>query len=161
MAKRKTNVPANVLEFPVAFGGVSIGDKMCRIGIKVDRSHLSVDQADDHLCDKRLTGSIISRPQGDLPDQGTLPGMAFESVLRGVFDVKGFHVAADDISFGMTFAIASIDIEKLAHFAKRAGRVVVEEEEAIPANGDGEEEDEDEKEEPSVVERGRRHMEGK
>jgi len=162
MAKKRTNPPTNVLEFPVAFGGVSIGDKTCRIGISVDRSQLSVDQADDHLCEKRLTGSIISRPQGDLPDQGTLPGMAFQSVLRGVFDVKGFSVSADAISFGLTFAIASIDIEKLAHFAKRAGRVVVEEEESIPeAGANGDDEDDDEEEEVSVVERGRRHLEGK
>ncbi len=159
MDKKKVEA---VLDLPVAFGNVSIGDKTARIGVTVDRSSLSVSQADKHLCEHRLTGRIVSKPQGDHPDQAALPGMEFETALAGVFDVKGFSVSKDNLGFGLTFAIASIDVANLAHFAKRAGRVVVEDVEAIPANGEAEEEDEEEdEEEVSVVERGRRHMEGK
>jgi len=141
MAKKKP-VPANVLELPVEYGQVSIGDKTTRIGVNVDRSELKVSDADKQLCEKRLTGRIITRPPGN-PEQGTLPGVDLETHLAGVFDVKGFSVTSDKISFGLTFALASIDVSVLAHFAKRSGRLIVEAVEALPeSNGEAEEDEE-------------------
>lgn len=143
MAKSRKETSA-VLDIPVAFGNVSIGDKTARIGITVDRSSLSVSQADKNLCEKRLSGRIVSKPAGDAPDQASFPGMEFTTALEGVFDVKGFSVSKDSLGFGLTFAIASVDVSSLAHFAKRAGNLVVADVSAIPerdANGDGAEEE--------------------
>jgi hypothetical protein len=143
MAKKQQET---VLELPVAFGNISIGDKTARIGINVDRGDMTISQADKNLCEKRLSGKIVSRPTGDHKDQAALPGMEFETALNGVFDVKGFSVSKDALSFGLTFALASIDVSCLAHFAKRSGWLKVNDIEAIPekesSNGDGEEDEE-------------------
>lgn len=111
----------SVLDLPVTFGNISIGDKTARVGVTVMREQLSLSQADRNLCERRLNGKIISRPAGDNPDQASLPGMAFETTLEGVFDVKGFSVSKEALGFGLTFAIAEIDVSNLAHFAKRGG----------------------------------------
>ncbi len=129
MAKKKTSL----LELPVAFGGVSVGDKTARIGCAVDRGEaLGIAEADRHLCEQRLTVRMLARPAGDNHDQDRLPGMDDDEKLDAVVDVKGFSVSKDSISFGLTFAIASVDVGALAHFAKRAGKLVVTCAEDIP-----------------------------
>jgi hypothetical protein len=49
-----------------------------------------------------------------------------------VADVKSIGVGVKNISFGLTFALESVDVETLAHFAKREGIVTVLEAEDIP-----------------------------
>lgn len=146
MAKKKA--PSSVLELPVSFGNVSIGDKTARIGVTVDRSNITVKKADDSICEKRLTGQIIAKPNGEAPDQGRLQGMERlgDSELDATFDVKGFSVTKDALSFGLTFLLGSVDVAELASFAKREGRLIIEDAEEIPEpapllNGEAEEED--------------------
>ena len=155
MPRRK----GSLLTLPVAWGNLSVGDKSCRIGVTVDRSSLKVAEADKHLCEKRLTGQLQVKAPDEHPDQQHLDGMENGREVAGSFDIKGFSVSKDAITFGLTFAIASVNVESLAHFAKRAGTLLVDDSEAIPENGDDEEEEEDEN--LSVVEKGRRHLEGK
>ncbi len=125
MAKKK---PADdTLTMTVAYGDVSIGEKTCRISVKVDRNTISITKADKTLCDKRLTGAIVRKPDGEAEDQGRLDGMEDVGIARmaGIFDVKGFSVSAKHIGFGMTFAIKSVDVGQLAKFAKRQGQLVI------------------------------------
>jgi hypothetical protein len=142
MAKKKPHFPDNpTLTLGVAYGDVSIGDKTARISIKVDRDTLSIIQADKNLCDKRLTGSIVRRPKGESNGQGRLDGMEDYGIetLKGIFDVKGFSVTKKHVAFGLTFAIASVDIGQLASFAKRSGELVINSSESIPDEDDMEE----------------------
>ena len=131
MARKKVEY---LLDLAVAFGNLSVGDKTARIGITVDRQNLKVLEADKHLCERRLTCKLVARPKGENPDQGRMPGFEKDNdeAIDGVADVKGFSVSADHISFGLTFAIASIDIMALTHFAKRSGQFMVEGAEDIP-----------------------------
>jgi hypothetical protein len=128
----RTQQSKSILELNAVFGNVSIGDKTARIGLTVDRLDLTLPQADRHLCEKRLIGSIFSRPPGDHPDQGTLPEMEFSTTISGAFDVKSFRVTKKHLNFGLTFAIASIDVALLAHFAERSGRLIVDDIDIIP-----------------------------
>jgi hypothetical protein len=134
MAKKATEAQPQQLNLTVSYGDVSIGDKTARISVKVDRDSLNIKQADSNLCDKRIHGTIVRRPKGEAADQGRLDGMADIGVHRmpATFDVKGFHVTAKHIGFGLTFAIASIDIGQLVTFAKRSGTLVIDRSEAIP-----------------------------
>lgn len=125
-----------VLDIPVAFGNLSVGDKTCRLGVTIDRGTLGVTACDNKLCERRLTGKIVAKPADSQVDQGSLTGMEDDTVVPGVFDVKGFSVTGDNLSLGLTFAIKSVDISELAHFAKRAGRLIVEESEELPDGGD-------------------------
>src|SRR5438270_13704897 len=100
MAKKK---PA-LLDLAVSFGNVSIGDKTCRIGAQIPRAELSLTQADKNLCDRRLTGTILAKPEGWSADQGALPGMAADVELAGTFDVKGINVSGEHIGIGLTFS---------------------------------------------------------
>lgn len=148
MTRRKVEA---LLEIPVSFGSVNIGDKTCRIGVIIARSReLSITVADRNLVEKRLAGKIVARPSGENADQGRLAGMddVGNETLEGTFDVKGINVSKDFISMGLTFALASIDVSVLAHFAKRSGHLIVNEFEDLPdkpeKNGDGEDEEDGE-----------------
>lgn len=142
---RPKKAASSVIDVPVSFGGVSIGDKTARLGVSVDRNDLTLAQADKNLCGRRLTGTVVAKPPGDNADQGALPGLEDDTTLQGVFDVKRFGVDESAISFGLTFAVKGLDVASLAHFAKRNGRFQVFEVEAIPdeANEEGSDEDKD------------------
>lgn len=140
MAKKKTesNGATLALDLIVSFGNVSIGDKTARIGVAVDRSSLTVSNADKSLCGRRLTGKIVSQPAGDAPGQETLPG--FESGntdLATSFDVKSFSVTPKNIAFGLTFSLRDLDIGLLGNFAKRNGRLQVSEITDLPEDEEG------------------------
>ena len=138
MAKAK---PESILELPVTFGGLSVGDKTCRIGMSVSRQNYSVSKADKQLCDRRLTVTLLARSNKAAADQQSLPGMDNDREVEGVIDVKGFAVNGKAISFGGTFCIKDVDLETLTHFPKRDGRMTVTGVEDIP-DGEGGDDDE-------------------
>lgn len=120
------------LDIGVDFGGVSIGDATCRLGVKVTRGQLPLSVADECLCGRRLTGSVVAAGKDDAP--GQLHLVDISDRVDGTFDVARFGVAPDSITFGLTFSRESVDVETLSHFAKRSGRLVVESVEVIPAD---------------------------
>lgn len=122
-----------ILEIPVAYGNVNIGMETCRLGIKVERSKLSISAADRNLCGKRLVGTVLARAGEAQAEQGSLPSMEDADVsFQAAFDVKSFGVTRKNISAGLTFALASVDVEKLSHFAGRNGTFTVTEIAEIP-----------------------------
>ena len=148
MAKRKQPV-SDVLDLIVDFGNQSAGDKTAHLGISVSRSRLSIAKAEKHFCEKRLACCLIMSADGAHPDQGALDGMEPEDVeLEAVFDVKAIRFTADDISFGLTGALGSLDVGLLAKFAKKTGRLMVTSVSEIPDT------------KPSVA-AGKAHLDGK
>lgn len=143
-AQQQQKVPA--LSCAVEFGGVSIGDGTARLGLKIDRSNLNIDAADEALCGRRLKGRVVVLKDGEQANQTTfLDGVRHE--VSSIFDVKRFGVAPRNITCGLTFSLADIDVEALSHFAKQKGRFIVDEVSAIPADDENEEADEDEEDE--------------
>jgi hypothetical protein len=125
MAKAKEAAALAVLDLPVGFGNVSIGDETARIGIRVERKFLSLKKADENLCGRRLWGKIVARSSGQA-EQDSIPGMdGQDSEVQATFDVKGFGVSKKSVSFGLTFALESVDVQTLSLFAKRSGKLVV------------------------------------
>jgi hypothetical protein len=115
-----------VLELPVSFGNLSVGDKTASIGVTVDRKKLRIGQADNHFCGNRLDGEILLLRDGEAPDQGHLDGFdKHERQLSGSFDVKGFRVSEKLIAFQLVWPLKDLDIEELCHFAKRSGELRV------------------------------------
>lgn len=127
------------------FGGVSIGKDTARIGVKISRNVLSLQQADEALCGKRLTGTLRRGNKSDAPSQQNLPGMdSQEPFVNGTFDVKRFGVSPDDVTFGATFAINGLPLESLAELANQSGRLIVTNVELIPEDeGDRHDDHED------------------
>lgn len=122
MARKRT--AAVVLEIPVLYGNLNIGDETARLGIRVDRKKLKLTDADRHLCGKRLKGTIEADAGNANPEQ---PAIFQAGVsVTAVFDVNGFGVTRKAITTGLTVKLGSMNIEDLAHFAKRAGRFLVE-----------------------------------
>lgn len=127
----------------VSYGDVSIGDKFCRLGCVISRGNLTVAEADRQLCGRRLTVHCLARSSGGA-GQESLPGIDGADIeFDGIADCKRYGVGPKAISFGLTFAIESIDIETLAKFAKREGVVTITNVAAIPAAeaGDGDAEE--------------------
>lgn len=123
MAKKKDEEA--LLELPVTFGGLSIGETTCRLGMSISRANFTVSKADKHLVSKRLSVALLARTKGANSDQESLPGMDNDTVIEAVGDCKGFSAGGNSISFGLTFMLSSVDVEKLSHFPKRDGRCTV------------------------------------
>jgi len=120
----KTKTPAAKFTAPVEFGNVSIGDGTVGLSIKIDRTHLDPQQADDLLCGRRLQSRLAVGKPGDDVDQTYLFDDA-EHKLTASFDVKGFAVKPKHIRATFCGALADLEIEELGHFAKRAGRLLI------------------------------------
>lgn len=120
-----------VLNVPCSFGSVGFGKETVRIGVKVDRGQLALDSADTTLCGMRLTGRLTADTAD--PDQKQLPGMeGTKDSVAGAFDVKSLSVKPDEITFGATFAVQSVDEHALIALRSRTGRMVITAAEALP-----------------------------
>ncbi len=138
---------SEVLDLPVSFKGVSFGDKTARVGVALDRTSvkLKLSDFDKNLCDKRLTGTIKSKPS-ETDGQGRLEGFDGLLEVNGTFDVKGFKVSSNSIDFGLTFSLKDLDRATFSEFAKVGGRLIVTGVEDIPEDAVDEEEDDEEDE---------------
>lgn len=120
-------------QLPCSYGGVSYGDKTCRLGVSVSLGNLIPTDAVPLLVGKRLKvlcTAIIGRA-----DQPALTGEPSHEELQvaGTADVKGIGVTTKAITFGLTFPIEGFDGEhSLPQFAKREGFVRVLDAEDIP-----------------------------
>jgi hypothetical protein len=140
MAKAKT-AGTPLMEFGVDFGNVSVGDKTCRIKVSTGRKAVTLSRADKDICERRLTGTILAKPAGWRSDDQALPGMDEDTTIDGSFDVKGVSFTTKALSFGLTFNVNDVDVSRLATFAQRSGRLIVNE---VGPLTDGEEEESDE-----------------
>ena len=117
------------------FGNVSIGDETVRVGIKIDREDLSLEQADELFSSMRLQGKITLKTKAD-EQQQNFEGMDDVTEIETTFDVKRFSVKRKEISCGLTSAIGDISITDLAHFAKRTGRLIISDAEPLAEGKD-------------------------
>lgn len=120
MAKKQQSV----LDVPVEFGGVSIGESTARLGIRIDRSVCNINAADEIFCGHRLSGRIMLGRGGDQPGQTTLVE-DLDHYIDAVFDVKRIGVNPTHIGTGLTFSLADINIQELAKLSKGSGRLIV------------------------------------
>lgn len=135
----KNNGDSTILDIPVKFSGVSIGQATARIGIGFDRSACSLKKADDTFCGHRLTGRLVLGGKDESP--GQKKAFDKEHFLDGVFDVKRLGINATNVTTGLTFSLSDIDIKQLGKFAKGTGRLLVNEVAELP--DDAPEHDED------------------
>lgn len=149
MAKRngKRNGVA-LLDIPVEFGGVSIGESTARLGIRFDRSAMELERVDSTFCGRRLTCRVALGRTDDSPGQLRLIEDC-DFVVESVADVKRFGVGPDSINTGLTFNLKEVDIETLAKFSKGAGRLAVDQVAEIPVDTANEGEDDDDDDGPS------------
>ena len=137
----------SVLDIPVEFGGVSIGEATARLGIRFDRNVCNINAADDVFCGHRLSGRVILGRNGDQPGQQTLVE-DLDHYVDAVFDVKRISVSPQKISTGLTFSLNDVAIQELAKLSKGSGRLVVNTVAELPtessADDDGGSDDADE-----------------
>ena len=139
-----------VLNIPCAFGTVGFGKDTARIGIKVERSDLPLECADELLCGMRLTGKLTADKSD--PDQMQLPGMeGSHDSVAGTFDVKSISLKPDEIGFGATFSVASVDQHALIALRSRTGRIVISSAEELPDDHDSGSSDADDHEDVGPI----------
>lgn len=114
-----------VLEVPVAYGSLSVGDKIARIPISIRSADCTIEQADRCLRGRQLAGRILARPEGVRATQPALPGFHTDIELVGTFEVDAFRATPKAIGATLKFSLAGINVEKLTHFANREGMLRV------------------------------------
>lgn len=144
MAKKKQttqqqSAQKSLVRFACEFRGVGIGELTGRIGVRLARDNVSLEQADKFLCGRRLTAtaelkSDDARGQTHLPDLGP-------QRVKAVFDVKRFGVAPERITTGLTFNLKEVALGDIAALANKAGWLDIEAVNELP---DDEDEDDDE-----------------
>ena len=120
-----------VLTLEVSFASVNIGDKIASIGVTIDRDQLTAKQADDNLVGRRLTGRALARAADTQAKQESLPGLEEDVHIDGAFDVNGVSLRPKSMSFKISFSIKDIDVNQLIHFAKREGKLMIDDVEVI------------------------------
>jgi len=124
-------------KIPVSFSDASIGDQTASIGFTVDRSQLTINQAEEFFCGRRLTGTIEAKPKDEHPEQAHLNG--FEGhAIKNSFDIKRFSTTPKNYSGRLTFSLQEIELADLAHLAQRDGQITVTEISDADHDGDGE-----------------------
>ena len=117
---------------PAEFGGVSFGDETARVGVRVAREKLALEDADHLLCGKRIDCRIVVQPKDDdQAQQYSVDGLKFE--IDGSADVTQVSFSPKLIKFGLTFCLEAINRGELSEFAKRQGRLEINTTAAIPA----------------------------
>ena len=130
MSKKKTPAAnSSVLDVPVEFGGLSIGDVTARIGVRIDREQMNIIAADECFTGKRLS-VVVSLGSSDPEQKELFKGRSFE--VTGSVDVKRLGVTASQFSAGLTFNLESIDVATIAKFSKGKGRLKVFEVATLP-----------------------------
>lgn len=129
---RSSGAGERVLDLPVEFGGVSIGETTARLGMRIKKDSLNIVQAEEAFCGRRLTGVIRLGGGSDSPGQTTM----FETdlVVEGTFDIHRFGVGPETYTTGAMFKLNEIEIGDLARFSKGAGRLVVTDVAEIPVD---------------------------
>lgn len=129
MAK-KPATKADTFDFETAceFGKVGIGDETANLSVTVARENIKLSEIDKFFCGKRLEGKIGITPKPvKAPKGNALPGLddahdpAITNEISTTFDVKRAGISPKKVSFSITFALSTVDVETLAHFAKRPG----------------------------------------
>lgn len=136
MGKNKNS--ATMLALPCGFGNLNVGDKTCRLGVRVDRSRLTLTKANEYLCGRRLTIKLmVEAGSGETP---AIPALSSSLDLVGTFDCKSFGVTTKSLTFGLTGSIPDLDLEILTKFAKRDGHLSIAEVADLPEDEQGDDE---------------------
>jgi len=111
-------------ELECDFGGLSVGDSTARLGVKLTRTDISYDAADELLCGRRCAVTILN---GLGNGEGQLPGMEKAEIteVQAIADIKGFTVNPKAFGFGLTFVLTGVNPSMLAKFPKRRGRLFI------------------------------------
>lgn len=121
MGKKKR---AELLNVPVAFGNVSIGDGSASVKVTVDRENLNPDAADDLFCGRRLQGKIaVGQPNEDPTQKRMFEDLDYR--IEATFEAKGYSVRPKGIGATLNVLLKEVDVETLSHFAKHDGRMIV------------------------------------
>lgn len=119
-------------EIAVEFGNVNIGDETVKIGVKIEREKMPINEADHLFCGRRLTGSVQKGGYDDGDRQSKL--FQTDIQIEGTFDVHRFGVGPKFFTTGLTFKIGEIEVGEISQLAKGKGRLMIEECCEIPKN---------------------------
>jgi hypothetical protein len=136
---------ALLAELSVEFGTISITDTKARIACKLYR--LDLDELHqcpkcrgvrlDHLLlHKRLTATLEGQPRGIGHNGRPLPGINDLLHIDWVWDSKGYSSQEEHISFSLSAQLEGLEVETLALFAKRTGKIAITSVEEMPEDPD-------------------------
>jgi hypothetical protein len=147
MSKKKSKVA--MVDLPVEFGGVSIGEQTARLGCRFSKSLFNdLNRAADMFVGRRLDCRVGLGGEQDSPGQ-TMLFDDMEVFVEATADCKRLGLSTDTISIGLTFNLKDVDIETLARFSKGSGRLAVDQVAQIPVDTVSSDDDDDDDAKPT------------
>lgn len=113
--------PKKKFKAPCDFGTVSIGVEMARLPIKINRSRITLERADELFSNKQLQGKAKIIPKDSDDNQMQIPDIMRD--LEGMFESKRFGVNTNEISASLSIPKSAIDLQVLSEFATRSGQI--------------------------------------
>ena len=111
------------LRVPCKFLGQSAGDQTARLGVQIEREHLSPEVADALFTGHRLEVELRAYRPGDDPKQ-TKMFDEHNPIMKAVADSKGTALKPSYIGIGLTFNKEDVK-DSILQFAKRSGELTV------------------------------------
>lgn len=124
------------LDIFVKFGNVTFGDHTASVSMAVARESLNIMAADELLCGHRLVGLIRVQSPEEGNEQRNFDGFE-RPEIKTSFDVKSFHANPNNITATLSFSLKDVDGSTLSRFAKKQGKLIVDQVLAIPAEEKG------------------------
>lgn len=134
------------LEVEVSFGGFSCGDHTARLGVKISRSKMTVQEADAYLCGARLKALIFTARKGDSKSQQHFDEMLDK--VEAICDCKQFIQKPEMFSVTLTFAKSEELSAFLCRITKKDGKILIE---RIANASSSMDDDDDDDEHPDVA----------
>ena len=106
------------------FKGVSIGTNTARLGFAIDRSEMTLEQADGVFSNSQLKATIVCDPNDHKDCEGQETFKDTGCKMDVIADVKGYRVSAKSFSSGLSLNKEEADIATLSTFANRKGKLL-------------------------------------
>ena len=125
MAKKtKQTKPAFDQDVPVTFGAVGCNGDSMRVGLKVSRADMTLEDVDGIFCDNQLDLCLMCDPnaeRGDQHQQPLLDGNTLDVAVTAIS--KSFSTYNDH--FACSLSIPAGGHPDLLKFSKRQGKILV------------------------------------
>jgi hypothetical protein len=105
----------------VEFGNVSNGDETARVGIKIDRDEIELDDCETYFCGRRVEAELYARITSQQSLEGMESDQPTEVMIRAQFDINGYRVSPKAVTAGLTVPLNVVDRSMFGWLARRNG----------------------------------------
>jgi hypothetical protein len=119
-----------LLLVPVAYQSLTLGAHG-RLGVSIAKDDLSLDDAYEHLCNRRIVATLLGRPEGAGAAQPGFFGEDGDTTISSRFEIGSLSFDGARLKFSLSFDSPVRSLEDFGHVAGRKGMLTVQSSEKL------------------------------